>query len=143
MFLMMTLTAAIAVSGLSASGQQNKKAAEARKDITKGQKDLKEAKADSAADYQKFKKEAEIKIKENEKKIAELKTKNNEDNKEAKEKYDQKVAALERKNNEMKKRIEGSGSTKSSMWSAFKSEFNHDMDELGRAFGDIGVNNVK
>jgi len=28
-------------------------------------------------------------------------------------------------------------------WNAFKKEFNHDMDELGNAFKDLTVNNVK
>ena len=28
-------------------------------------------------------------------------------------------------------------------WETFKAEFNHDMEELGKAFGDLGNNNVK
>ena len=63
--------------------------------------------------------------------------------KEVKEKYDKKVSALEQKNNDLKKKIEASNNTQSSKWSSFKREFNHDMDELGHAIKDIGVDNKK
>jgi len=79
----LAITGVIVLAGVSASAQENKKAAEARKD-------LKEAKIDSAEDFHKFKKEAESKIKENQAKIAELKAKKSSDSKEVKKKYDQK-----------------------------------------------------
>jgi phosphoenolpyruvate-protein kinase (PTS system EI component) len=137
------VTGVIAVASLTAFGQENKKAAEARKDVAESQKDLKEAKTDSAEDFKKFKKDAELQIGENQKKIAELKAKKSNDNKEAREKYDKKVLALEQKNNELKKKIEVSDNTKTSMWSSFKREFNHDMSELGHAIKNIGVDNEK
>jgi len=28
-------------------------------------------------------------------------------------------------------------------WEKFKAEFNHDMDELGKAFKDLTINNIK
>lgn len=28
-------------------------------------------------------------------------------------------------------------------WGTFKTEFNHDMDELGKAFNNLTVNNIK
>ena len=131
-----TLVMAVAVS--TAFGQQDKKAAAARKDVAEAQKDLKEAKTDSAADFQKFKKDAEQKISDNQKKIAELKAKKSTDSKELKEKYDKKVLALEQKNNDLKKKIEGCNNTKTSTWTSFKREFNHDMDELVTSIKNIG-----
>ena len=92
---------------------------------------------------QSFKKDAETKINENQKKIAELKAKKSSDDKEVKAKYDKKILALEKKNNELKKKIEGCTNTKTSKWSSFKREFNHDMDELGHAIKDIDVDNTK
>ena len=130
------LTTVMAFAGLTAIGQEDKKAKEARKDESK-------AKADSAADFQAFKKDAEVKINENNKKIAVLKAKKASDNKETNEKYNKKVAALQVKNTELKDKIDRCDETKTSMWTSFKKEFNHDMEELGKAFKDIGVDNEK
>jgi len=124
------VTMFIAITGLTAFGQENKKAADARKELT-------EAKKDSAADFQKFKKEAQMKISDNQKAIAELKAKKSNDTKEVKAKYDQKVLALEQKNNALKKKIETCDNTKTSMWTSFKKGFTNDMDELGRAIKNI------
>lgn len=141
--LTITITMIAALAGLTAFGQQDKKASEARKDMAEAKKDLKEAQTDSAADFQQFKKNAESKIADNQKQIAELKTKKSNDSKEVKEKFDKKVLALEKKNNELKRKIDGSNKVQTSAWTSFKHEFVHDMDELGHAIKDVGVNNVK
>jgi biopolymer transport protein ExbB/TolQ len=137
------ITGVIVIASFTAFAQQNKKASKARKGVSEAQKDLREAKTDSAADYLRFRKEADINIRENQKKIDELKAKKSNENAELKEKYDKKVALLEQKNNDMRKKLEGSESTASSMWGSFKREFSHDMSELGYAIKDIGVDNSK
>lgn len=141
--LTLAITGIIAASGLTASGQENKNAAKARKETTAAQKDLQEAKTDSAADFQKFKKEAEMNIRENQKTIAALKAKKLNKSKEVNAKYNKKVLTLEKKNNELKRKIEAADDTKTTAWSSFKREFSHDMDELGHAIKDIGVDNTK
>lgn len=139
--LTIAITGLIFASGLTAYAQEDDKAAKARKDIAEGQKDLREAKIDSAADYQKFRKDAEVKISENQKEIAKLKAKKASDSKEVNEKYEKKVADLQKKNDGLKKRIEASDKTETSKWTSFKTEFNHDMNELGHAIKDIGIDN--
>ncbi len=141
--LMTTLLTMLLITSMSVFGQENKKAENARKDVKEAQQDLREAKNDSAADYQKFRKEAEMSIEANEKKIAELREKKLSDNKEMNEDYTRKVKALEQKNTALKHKLETSSTTKSTKWASFKREFNHDMDELGHAIKDIGVNNAK
>jgi hypothetical protein len=128
--LTLAITGVIAMVSLSATAQEDKKAAAARKD-------LKEAKIDSAADFQKFRKESEAKITENHKKIAELKAKKSNDTKDIKKKYDEKVSALEVKNNELRKKIKDADDTKTNMWTSFKHGFNHDMNELEAAIKSI------
>ncbi|HEV8512053.1 MAG TPA: hypothetical protein VGQ59_02190 [Cyclobacteriaceae bacterium] len=135
-FLTFAITGILAMVGLAATAQENKKAADARKD-------LKEAKIDSAEDFHKFKKEVENKIKENRAKIVELKEKKSIERKEIKEKYDKKVLALEQKNNELKNKIDKADYTKTNMWTSFKREFNHEMDKLGLAFKDMNADNSK
>lgn len=130
------LTSVIAISSITGFSQENKQAANARKD-------LREAKLDSADDYNRFKKEAEATIKENENKISELKAKKSDATKEEKEKYNKKVQALEQKNKNMKIKIESASKTKTEMWASFKREFNHDIDEIGKAIRDIAKDNTK
>jgi hypothetical protein len=137
------ITGVIAMVSLSATAQESKKAASARKEVADAKKELKEAKTDSAADVQKFKRESEIKINENQVKIAELKAKKSSESKEIRQKYDEKVLALEKRNNALKTKIGRADDTKTSKWASFKREFNHDMDELGHAFKDLGVDNTK
>lgn len=51
--------------------------------------------------------------------------------------------ALEKQNNMLRKKIETCDNTKTSMWTSFKQEFNHDINELGLAIKNIGVDNEK
>lgn len=140
--LTLAITLVMAGTSLTAIGQQNRKAAKARKEVAEAKRDLREAKIDSAADYQRFNTEAEVQIVENDKKIAELRAQKANDNREIREKYNKQVLALEQKNNSLKTKIKGSAYTKTDKWASFKREFSHDMNEFGRAFKDIVVNNA-
>ncbi|MFM9909176.1 MAG: hypothetical protein ACKVOW_07505 [Chitinophagaceae bacterium] len=131
------MVAIIMMAGLSTFAQQDKQAEKARKKIAEGKKDLREAKLDSAADYEKFVKEAEMSISENKKEIAILKEKKIESNASENEKYHKKVITLEKQNNELQKRIKDSEHTKTSMWERFKVKFNRDLKNLGRAIKNI------
>ena len=133
----LSMIATLIFAGLTAFGQQNKKAEKARKDEATAQNNLRLAKIDSAADFQKFKEQAEMKISENEKRIIELKTNKIIKSKEANIKYDNKVLALELKNEELKKKIVEADDTKTDMWSSFKTMFNNDMEKLGEAIKGI------
>ena len=127
----------ITMVSLSVSAQEDKEAAKARKELSEAKKDLREAKIDSAADFHLFKKEAELKISNNQKKIAELKAKKRTDTKEVKEKYDERVLAIEKNNDELKERINKINSTKTSMWVSFKRGFKHDMLAVENALKDL------
>lgn len=142
--------AAISLGSFTASAQEDKEAAAARKELAEAEKNVKdantglrEAKIDSAADYSAFKASAETKINLNKKEIATLKARKLNDTKELQKAYDAKVLALEVKNDELKARIDGSGHTETGKWSSFKREFNHDMSELGKALKDIDKDNTK
>jgi hypothetical protein len=128
--MMLTLTMIVSGSTLTAFAQENQKVAQARTN-------LEVAKKDSAADFQKFKKESELKISNNQKQITALKTKKSTESKEVKDKYDKKVLALEQKNNELKKRIETCNGQDKTAWEKFKIQFNKDMDELGKSIKSI------
>lgn len=111
--------------------------------VEDAQQDLDQAKAEYTEEYNKFKLESEQKITANEKLIAELKENAKNMKKEAKIDYDKAVADLEAKNNAMKVRVEKVKDEDKDNWEAFKKEFNHDMDELGEAFKNLGKKNTK
>lgn len=132
----------LAIAGTSVLAQQpDKKASSIRKDISEDQKALAKAKKDSASEYQKFKKETELKIQKNERDIAELKAKKADENKETQAKYNEKVAKLEQKNNDLKKSLYGYKGNDASSWATFKRNLNKNMDELAKNIQSLGNNN--
>ena len=142
-FLALTLTGVMVAGSLLTFAQDDKKTKEVQKDLSEGNKDLKEARTDSAADYQKFKIASETKIRNNQMEIATLKTKKSTDTKEVKERYDERVLTLEQKNDDLKKKINSTSKVKTSEWALFKREFNLNMDELGQAIKDIDVDKAQ
>jgi hypothetical protein len=114
---------------------------EEQKDVVDAKMDLKEAKSDSVSDYQKFKKESDLKIKDNEKSIADLKAKSSKISQKNQASYQKNVGELEQKNTKLKNELADYKEGTPDKWTSFKTEFNHDMNELGKAIKDFTVNN--
>jgi hypothetical protein len=108
---------------------QNEAAAEAKKT------------ADAEA-WKVFKAESDLRINENDVIIADLKAKKQTAGKKIDAIYAKSIAEMEQKNKDMKMRIDNYDKNNTD-WNSFKSEFNHDMDGLGQAIKDLGVNNKK
>jgi NADH/NAD ratio-sensing transcriptional regulator Rex len=87
-----------------------------------------------------FRTQSEQRIANYEKQITELKNANK---KKANSEYEKALAELEQKNSEMRKRLSDFNDENQKSWESFKTEFNHDMEKIGKAFKDITVNNVK
>jgi predicted RNase H-like HicB family nuclease len=113
---------------------------EAKDKVTEAKKDIDQALKES---IQQFKKESQERISNNEKIIAEFKAKIEKEGKMAKAKYEKKVAELEQKNREMKMRLDKFEDNKQDKWDSFKTEFNHDMDQLGKSLKDLTIDNTK
>ena len=96
-----------------------------------------QARQDSITEYQKFKKEAEEKIIAYEKIISEFKIKIAKEKKENKVIYEKKLAELEQKNSDMKKKLDDYKEVGEDKWESFKTNFDKDMDELGKAFNNL------
>jgi hypothetical protein len=112
---------------------------EAKQDVVLAKQELNQALVDS---IQQYKKEIDVKITSNEKKIAEFRSKIAKETKESKAKYEKLIADLEKKNQEMKYKLNNYKEEGQDNWTKFKSEFNHDMNELGLAFKDLTVKNT-
>ncbi len=90
-----------------------------------------------------FKKESGEIIFSYEKSIAELKAKLENEKEENKIILEKNLAMLEQKSADLKMKLEKYKEEGRDNWDSFKNEFNHDMEELGKAFEDLTVNNVK
>jgi hypothetical protein len=101
------------------------------------------AQAEYMADMAKYKTETAEKIAANDLIIKDFNDRIASQKKDAKVEYKQKVASLEQKNTDMKKKMDDYKLEGKENWEKFKTEFNHDMDELGKAFKDLTVKNVK
>jgi peptidoglycan hydrolase CwlO-like protein len=116
------------------------KVQDAKENMVEVTQELNQALKDS---IQQFKNESVVKISHYEKSIAEFKARIANEKKENKAIYEKKLAELEQKNSDMKKKLEDFKDEGQGDWRSFKSEFNHDMDELGQALKDLTVDNNK
>jgi len=90
-----------------------------------------------------FKKESGEIIISYEQSISELKAKIADVKEENRINMEKKLAMLEQKSADMKMKLEEYKEEGKDNWRSFKNEFNHDMEELGKAFDDLAKNNVK
>lgn len=111
--------------------------------VDSARQELKAAqKAVTAEEWEAFKRESEEKIRLNELSITELKDRLSSSESKFDAVYAEKIDKLEKQNRNLKNKIT-SYENRHSNWDSFKREFNHDMDELGRAINDLTVNNKK
>lgn len=129
------------------SPAQKEEAAEAKlqnaeKNFEEAQNDAEAQKVATAAEWEIFKSETNLTIKKNEISIAQLKIKIKKPGKTLDALYAKRIDTLEQKNKELKTRMESYEKSQSD-WEIFKREFNHDMDELGKALEDLTIDNKK
>ncbi len=117
---------------------------EANENLNEAEEDakLENQKVASAEEWKAFKQETELQINENEAQITRLKSKMNQPGKIFDNLYAKKINGLEEKNSELRSRM-NAYEKKQSDWESFKTEFNHDLNELGTALKDLTVNNKK
>ncbi len=142
--------ATILIAGIEFTGCQTRPqsteeiAAQAKIDSAK--QDLLEAQQTATTEeWEAFKTESEIKIRINELSIADLKDRMFESGKKDDVLYAENINKLEKQNEALKARIKNhdNAENRKVKWETFKSEFNHDMDELGKALKDLTVKNTK
>jgi hypothetical protein len=115
----------------------------AKEDVKEAEISLEDAKDNYDAEYEKFKLESNEKISANEKIIADLKVYSHDKKAEVKAGYEKTIESMETRNREMKSKVAEYKRVSNDGWESFKREFNHDMDELGKALSDLTTNNSK
>ena len=112
---------------------------EEKKDVVVAKQDLKIAQKDSVSEYQKLTKESEIKFKSNEKSIADLRVAITKNNSKEQATDQKKVSLLEDKNNSLKKELADYKVLGETQFTAFKTEYNRDQDQLAKELKDFKI----
>ena len=112
---------------------------EEKKDVVVAKQDLKVAQKDSVSEYQKLTKESEIKFKSNEKSIADLRAAITKNNSKEQATDQKKVSMLEDKNNSLKKELADYKVLGETQFTAFKTEYNRDQDQLAKELKDFKI----
>jgi transketolase len=99
--------------------------------------DWKDAKADYLAEREKFKIESEEQIKANDDRIDAFQAKMEKAGTKTKAEYKIAVAELKQKNRDLKKKLEEYKDEGESKWQEFKTNFNRDMDSVGKTMKDL------
>lgn len=111
---------------------------EERLDVVGAKLDLKEA---QNVDYQSFKDESETKFRKNEESINDLKIKILKNDEKYQAENQSRLATLEQKNTSLHNEMTDYKDEGLEKWTAFKSKFNYDMDELTKAIKDFTILN--
>ena len=135
------LMTSIALSGCQSSTNKTQNA----KDNMLGEKigtvdsvnSIGQVQQDSITAFQNFKEESEAKLESYQDTITSLKGKI------AKVKYEKKLAVIEQKNNDLKQKLEDFKYDGQGKWVTFKTEFNHNMDDLGDALSAFFTSSKK
>lgn len=133
----------MAVAIFSGCESSETKVDNAKADVTTANEALAKANAEYLADVEAYRKEKAELIAANDSSIVALKSKIANEKKEVKADYEKKITELEQKNRDLKTKIGDYKDEDKERWESFKREFNHDMDELGKALKDLTVNNKK
>ena len=112
---------------------------EEKKDVVVAKQDLKVAQKDSVSEYQKLTKESDIKFKSNEKSIADLRAAITKNNSKEQATDQKKVSIMEDKNNSLRKELADYKVLGETQFTAFKTEYNRDQDQLAKELKDFKI----
>jgi len=135
-FSALALMAATTLTNCNSPARKN---VEAQTEEEADKNDFPKAKEEYLTDIDSYRKNMDDKITANKRSIADLKARIKDQKREAAADYKTKINDLEQKNNDMKKRIDEYTIEGKEKWEKFKTEFDRDMDELGKSLKDLTV----
>jgi len=125
------------------SVKTNENIQEVSKQKIDAKQELKETKKDTVSEFKKFKKESELKIKSIDNSIGDLKVYFYKNKVKDKEAFQNNLNLIEQKYDNVKKKLTDFNIKGQTQLTSFKLEFNHDLDELGKAVKDFRTKNNK
>lgn len=126
----------------SCTTSKSEKVDDAAKEVQDAKKELDEANKQYAKEVASYRSSMEMDLRSNKVLIAKLKDEKSDAKKEAVVARNAKIDALQKRNEELETRMSTYKSDDKENWKSFKREFNNDMSELGKAFKDLGKDNV-
>lgn len=141
-YLVITAVLFVTVFGCKSASEKNNDLNATEEEMQDAQKNAKEAEQNllESSEWLEFEKAANLAIAENETKIAELRVKMSKSGRTFDKLYEKNIDRLEEENRNLKMRLEAYKKSQSG-WESFKDEFNRDMENLGNAIRDLGVDN--
>ena len=112
---------------------------ESNRDRSDAKQDYKEVQRKSDFEFQKFKKECQSKIRNNEKRISELKVKISRFSTRERAEYQRNLRVLEQKNAGLKRKLANYKERQQDKWMSFKRDIDRDIDEVGNQLRDFSV----
>lgn len=141
--LTLALTMFAAGTIFTSCNSSSEKVENAEENLKQASQDLDKANEEYFTEIEKYRKDAAEKFTANEQSIIAFNARIENEKAEAKADYRNKIAELEQKNTDIKRRMDDYKAISKEEWETFKAEFNHDMEELGKAFYDLTAKNVK
>jgi hypothetical protein len=115
----------------------------AEQKVSEANQELDEANAEYLEEVELYRRETAARIAYNNESIAAFNKRIESEKAEVRDEYRKAIKALEEKNTDMQRRLDSYTADGKDKWEIFKAEFNRDMDNLGKAFSDLTVSNVK
>lgn len=114
----------------------------AKENLNTAKEELSDARKEaSEEEWDTFRADTDATITANEARITDLKASMNNTGKTIDVAYANRIAALEQKNKDIKSKIENYKNDSKEDWNSFKQEYDRDIDELGKAFKNLTVDN--
>lgn len=141
---------AAAIAAASVSGSCNepseRKVERSGERVEEAKEELREAELKYAEEWGQFKAEAQRRMMDNENELYKYRERTRTDNA-FRDRYDKRITELEEKNEALRRRLDAydreNREVRMSKWEQFRTEFNHDMDEMGNSLKGFGKDDVK
>ena len=134
-FAVMSLMTGMLLPGCAKTTEQ--KLDSAKESVGEARQELQDTRTAYAAEWQTFKHESEQTITANETKIDAFKDRMDHSGTKIKAKYTKDIAALEQSNRNLKQKLDNYKDEGQTKWEEFKTNFNHDMDAVGKTMTDL------
>lgn len=130
----------LSLSILPSCESSSDKASASKDKVVEAKSQLAEANEIYRKDLEKYRNEVQIRIDENDRLIVDLKKEAALTKGKLKTSYEKTIADLENRNAMLKKQMKEFNEDKDTNWEKFKSDFNSEMDDLGKAMNDFAKN---
>ena len=122
---------------------RSEKVDRAADEVQDAKEELEQAQREYEEEVEAYRQSVQTRIDNNKLEIERLRERRATDRADIVRRRNERIDTLQRRNEELEERIRTYKSNSRENWQEFRREFNNDMDELGKAFKNLGKDNVK